>query len=423
MAESARSGLWKALGPGVLFTGAAVGVSHLVQSTRAGAAHGFGLLLVVVVANLVKYPAFRFGPQYAAATNRSLLEGYRRQGIWALGVYGVLTVGTMFTVEAAVTLVTAGLAKFLLGVDVSPLFLSAILIGLSAGILAAGKYAWLDRISKVVVGTLALSTVAATALALPAIDWGAMTFWPAAWDAPTIFFVVALAGWMPSAIDVAVWQSLWTLAREKDSRHRPTMRESMVDFHLGYWATAFLAVCFVVLGAGVMHGRGVELADSAGGFAAQVIDLYASTLGEWSRPIIAVAAFATMFSTTLTVVDGFPRALAVLAARLRGPEEQGGVEEEQRAQRLVYWGSMATLAVGALVIIWLLLASLKTMVDLATTLSLLTAPVLAWLNHRAVLRPEVPEHMRPAGWLVLASWIGILVLGAVAVYYLWLKLA
>jgi cation:H+ antiporter len=320
------SGLRKALGPGVLFTGAAVGVSHLVQSTRAGAVYGFALLLIVVLANVAKYPAFRFGPQYAAATNRSLLEGYRRQGRWALLVYAALTVGTMFTVEAAVTLVTAGLAKHLFGLELSPLVVSAALIAVCGGILAAGKYHWLDRISKVVVSVLAVSTVAATAIALPAIDFGAVSFWPERWDAPTVFFVVALMGWMPSAIDVAVWQSLWTLAREKDTAHRPTMRESMFDFHLGYWGTAFLAVCFVLLGAGTIFGRGIDLSDTAGGFAAQVVDLYAATLGEWSRPIIAVSAFATMFSTTLTVVDGFPRALAVLVARRR----RGAARPRQR---------------------------------------------------------------------------------------------
>ena len=416
--DGRRSGLLLALGPGVLFTGAAVGVSHLVQSTRAGAAFGLAMLAIVLLANVAKYPAFRFGPQYAAATNRSLLEGYRRQGKWALVVYALLTLGTMFTVEAAVTLVTAGLAKHLLGLDASPLVVSAVLIAICSGILAAGKYHWLDRISKVVVAVLALSTIAATVLALPSVNFSEARFWPESFDLRTVAFIVALMGWMPSAIDVAVWQSLWTLAREKDTGHRPSMRESMFDFHLGYWGTAFLAVCFVLLGAGVMHGRGIVLADSAGGFAAQVVDLYASTLGDWSRPIIAVSAFATMFSTTLTVVDGFPRALAVLAARFRSPEEADGVDEERREHRWVYWGSMLVLGVGALVIISLLLRSLSAMVDLATTLSLLTAPVLAWLNHRAVLAPEVPAEMRPAPWLVAASWAGIVFLGGFAIYYL-----
>lgn len=48
--------LLKTLGPGLLYAGAAVGVSHLVQSTRAGASYGFELIWVVIVANIIKYP-------------------------------------------------------------------------------------------------------------------------------------------------------------------------------------------------------------------------------------------------------------------------------------------------------------------------------------------------------------------------------
>ena len=53
--------LLKTLGPGILFASTAIGVSHLVQSTRAGAEFGFGLVLVVILANLFKYPFFEFG--------------------------------------------------------------------------------------------------------------------------------------------------------------------------------------------------------------------------------------------------------------------------------------------------------------------------------------------------------------------------
>ena len=46
--------LWRSLGPGLVWAGTAVGVSHLVQSTRAGAGYGFSLLLIVLLANLLK---------------------------------------------------------------------------------------------------------------------------------------------------------------------------------------------------------------------------------------------------------------------------------------------------------------------------------------------------------------------------------
>ena len=97
-----RRGWLKALGPGLLFAAVSVGVSHLVQSTRAGAGYGFTLLWIVLLALVLKYPLFEFGQRYAAGTGTSLLEGYRRQGRWSLVLYLLLTLCTMFTVLAAV---------------------------------------------------------------------------------------------------------------------------------------------------------------------------------------------------------------------------------------------------------------------------------------------------------------------------------
>ena len=68
------------LGPGLLFAGAAIGVSHLVQSTKAGAEFGFGLLWALLLVHLFKYPFFQFGPRYAAATGETLLDGYKKLG-------------------------------------------------------------------------------------------------------------------------------------------------------------------------------------------------------------------------------------------------------------------------------------------------------------------------------------------------------
>ncbi len=412
--------LLRALGPGVLFTGAAVGVSHLVQSTRAGATYGFSLIGLVLLANLAKLPAFRFGPLYATATRTSLLEGYRRQGRWALAVYALMTLGTMFTVQAAVTVVTAGLAKALFGLAASPLWISAVLLALAAALLGSGGYRWLDRVGKVVVVVLALSTLAATVLALPRIDFGAVRLLPdaASLGPADIAFMAALAGWMPSAIDVSVWQSLWTLARSEETGAAPSARGLAFDFYVGYLGTAILALCFLTLGAAVLGGRAIEAAP--GRFAAQVIDVYARTLGGWSRPLIGAAALATMFSTTLTVVDGFPRAIAVLFDRFRGAEEPGETARADRSR--IYWAALAVLFAGSLIILAFFAHSMPALVDLATTLSFLSAPVLSLLNHRAVLGPEVAPESRPRPWLVWASVLGIAFQALFALYFLYLSI-
>ena len=416
--KGARGGFWAALGPGLLFAGAAVGVSHLVQSTRAGAVYGLSLAIFVVLANLLKYPAFSFAPRYAAATGTSLLEAYRRQGRWALWLYAAVTVGTMFAVQAAVTLVTAGLAEALFGGALGPLGYAAAITGFAALTAAVGGFAALDRAMKVIMAALTLSTLAATAMALPRVDWSGPWLPSGGFGPEDVFFVVALCGWMPTALDIGVWHSLWTLARRQQTGHAPSVREVMLDFDVGYVGTAILALCFLVLGAGVMHGSGAALAASPGGFANQVIALYTESLGAWSRPVIATAAFGVMLSTVLTVVDGFPRALARLVERFRGEEAPG---EGAARSRRAYPIALATVSLGSLALLGGFQGGLKALVDLATTLSFLTAPVFAVLNHLAMRSPWMPAAARPGRGLMALSAAGIAAQAAFAIYYVWLR--
>jgi Mn2+/Fe2+ NRAMP family transporter len=413
----------KALGPGLLWAGAAVGVSHLVQSTRAGASFGLELLGLVIIANVFKYPAFSFGPRYAAATGTSLLEGYRRQGLWALVLYTILTLGTMFIIQAVVTVVTAGIGAALLGWSGSAavLQLTIFLIAICAVILFVGDYRWLDRVIKVVVALFTLSTLVATALVLPRVDWATVRLLPSAGlfsDPASVVFMVALVGWMPSAFDLSIWHSLWTLARRQETQYAATVDEALLDFNIGYLGTAFLAFCFVALGAGVMYHSGTRFPESAAGFANQVIALYTETLGGWSKPLIGLAAFTVMFSTTLTVVDGFPRALATLVARFKEPEVPDRVSPINQS---VYWISLVVLGLGSIGIVWFLLRSLVALVDLATVLSFLTAPFLAWLNHQVILAKEMPKAHRPGLPMVIYSWMGIIFSTAFALYFLWVR--
>ncbi len=414
---SRRNFVSQTLGPGLLFAGAAVGVSHLVQSTRAGALYGLGLVLVIVVANIFKYPAFSFGPRYAAATGTSLLDGYRRQGLWALLLYAALTVATMFTVLAAVTLVTTGLAKALFALDVGMPLLATLTLLLCAGLLAVGRYRLLDGLMKVIVSALTLMTLAATILVLPKIDWATARPWltAAQWDPAALAFLAPLIGWMPSGLDVSVWSSLWTLAKRRDTGHASTVREVLLDFRVGYIGTALLAVCFVLLGAGVLHGSGSEIAASPGAFANQVISLYTETLGAWSRYLIGGCAFAVMFSTTLAVLDGFPRALSALAHSFRGAEVPGEIPTGR-----VYWGALVIIAAGAALLIATVAASrdFRVLIDIATAITFMTAPLLALLNHRAMFASEVPEAARPGAGMRWFSLISVALFGGFAVLWL-----
>lgn len=412
--------LRRALGPGLIWAGAAIGVSHLVQSTRAGAEAGYGLVGVVVVALILKYPFFEYGPRYAAATGESLVDGYRRIGTWAVWLYLLLTLATAFIVDAAIVLFTGFLLLSVLGIEASPAVAGGFVYLLCGLLLWVGRYRLLDRTMKVILAALAASTLVAAAVALPRADFGTAALVPRIGPGGAVgfAFVLALAGWMPSAIDVSVWSSLWTLAKDASDRARTSVAAARADFLVGYVGTAVLAFCFLTLGAAVMHGSGREFSSSGFGFSLQLVDLYGRTLGAWSRPFILAAVLTTMLSTSLAVVDGFPRAIArsaevLLRERVPDVEAGGGGR--------IYWAAMA--AIGALVVAVLsaLTGSLTGMVDFATIVSFLTAPVLGYLNLRAVTSPDFPAEYRPRRGMLVLSWVGLAVLGGFGAVYLgWL---
>ena len=230
-----------ALGPGLVMAGAAIGVSHLVQSTRAGAEYGYVAAVLILAACLFKYPFLEYGPRYAAATGESLLDGYRRLGSWATGVFGLLTVGTMFIVLAGVTAVTAGLMGWLAGTTPNLTLWSGVVLGTCIVILMWGRYQLLDRVMKVIMALLAVSTVVAAVAAVvgPSPEMVETPAGPGALLTTSgIAFSLALMGWMPVPIDMAAWHSLWTLERERDTGTHLTAPDRIRRL-IGLMAVAF----------------------------------------------------------------------------------------------------------------------------------------------------------------------------------------
>lgn len=403
-----------ALGPGILFAGAAIGVSHLVQSTRAGAGYGFELLWAVVLAMALKYPFFEFAHRYTVATGRSLLQGYQGLGTWALALFMLIVTVSSFITVAAVTIVTAGLLGALLQVQISLVLLSLGLFLLVMGILGLGRYRLLDGMMKTMVLVLAILTLVAVGVAVGHGPVGAPDFSaPEIWTVGGLTFLLALMGWMPAPIDIGVWPSLWILEKGRGRHELPSMSQARLDFNLGYVGTGVLAVAFVSFGALVMFGTGQEF--SAGGlsFAKQLIQMYTTTFGDWSRWLIALVAFITMFSTTLTCLDGYARTLAGGVTLLWG--------SGQRIPARLYGWFMPALAGLSLAVIAFFMGSMRTLVDLATVLAFLTAPLVAWLNYRVVRSPRVPAEHRPGPVLVVLSWAGILYLAGFSLVWLYVR--
>ena len=242
------------LGPGILYAGAAIGVSHLVQSTRAGAVYGFYLIGIIVLTNIIKYPFFEISPIYTSKKRKNLLEGYLELHPAVLVIFMLIMLSTFLIIVSAITLVTAGLASLLIPIDLSLNSWIVLMSVLSVLIIYFGHYKHLKVFTRYVVLMLAIFCIIAVIMALT--ESREFSFYlgnPLDFnDAVDIAFLLALIGWMPAPMELSAWHSSWAMAENNP----PSYKDAMMDFKTGYWGTMVLAVSFLTLGSIVMFGSG-----------------------------------------------------------------------------------------------------------------------------------------------------------------------
>ncbi|MCB0356372.1 MAG: Nramp family divalent metal transporter [Bdellovibrionales bacterium] len=399
------------MGPGLLMAGAAIGVSHIVQSTRAGANFGFQLAFIIVIANLFKYPFFEFGHRYSVATGQNLLNGYEKLGKPFLIGFFILNIFTSIGTMAGVTYVTGALAYNLFGQMGSVTMWSGILLLLCGGVLTIGHYKWLDHFMKVIMLILFVATLTAFFVAVvngPVANKEFIN--PSPFNIVTLPFLIALMGWMPAPVETSVWQSLWVQAKNRNQQHNMSWQEAKLDFNFGYISTAVLALIFLALGALVMNGTGTVFSDAGGTFAAQVVNLYTQSLGAWSKPIIAFAAFFTMFSTTLTCFDAYPRSLTAAFELIW--------KNIKFNDRRLYYFWLLWAGLGGFLVISLFVTNLKSLVDFVTIAAFLTAPIFAAMNYKLIFSDHMPTQFRPNRWIKWLCWIGLIYLFGFSLIFL-----
>ncbi|MCH2199664.1 MAG: divalent metal cation transporter [Flavobacteriales bacterium] len=412
--------LLKVIGPGILFASTAIGVSHLVQSTRAGAVYGFGLLWAVVLANLMKYPFFEFGSRYANVSGTSIIDGYRKMGHWMFYAYVIVTIGSMFFVTAAVTAVTVGflsqlfmLETFFEGANIMHTA-TIVLVVIISSVLMRGGYKTLDKLIKIIGSVLLITTLIAFVAVLikgPNTSDISIVSPDIINDENAFFFVIALMGWMPTAVDLSTWNSLWTLERIKETGYRPKLKETLLDFNTGYLISALLSICFITLGAFLIYGTTEEMPAKSGAFAGRVISLYTEVMGGWSKWLISAAGFSIMFGTCIAVFDGYAR-----SAEKVGEIIFTDSNKELNPAKAYRWCIFIT-AIITMAIVIFAGGNLKSLVDLATTISFIIAPVIAGANLYLVTK-GLGKEGHPPTWLRILAYFGVAFLTVFSVIYL-----
>lgn len=396
----------KALGPGILMASAAVGGSHIVSSTQAGAIYGWQLALVILLINIFKYPFFRFGSQYTMENDKSLIEGYAEKGKGWLAIFFILNIFSAIVNTAGVGILCAAILYniFPNGFGLSISQLTTIIIVIIWAMLLIGGYKFLDSLAKWVMTALTIATVVAVVIALfkhreYAPDFEA----PTPWRMAALPFIVSLMGWMPCPIEISAINSMWSI--EKRKQVKMSEADAIFDFNTGYIGTAILALIFCALGALIQFGSGEEVQSASAAYIAQFVNMYASVLGEWSRFLITLIAFLCIFGTVITVIDGYSRANNE-ALRLL-------LDKKEASQKALY-GWMTLTAVIGLVIVYLFAGNVATMLRFAMIASFITTPFFAYLNYSLVNNKE--HQVKP--WLKRLSIIGLVYLFGFALFFI-----
>ncbi|HDZ14540.1 MAG TPA: divalent metal cation transporter [Pricia sp.] len=408
----------KNLGPGLLFASMAIGTSHLVLSTKAGAQFGWIMILPILLANILKYPFFEFGIRYTNITERTLIEGYLNRGKNYLWFYALITLISTFTILAALYTVTAGLFSTLF--DLSDLSTITIALGLFVCIslvLIIGRYSFLEKSLKFVVTILFVALLVTTLLVIfkGRVQQVADFSPPPIFNNVGILFLISLMGWMPTTVEASSWVSLWSVEKWKGDNYKPSLKESLQEFNFGYFSTALLAIFFMIIGWFTLYGTNTILSGNAVTFADQVVRLFTIHIGPWAYIFIAVSAFATLFSSCMTAHDAIARVSLDIIDLLFPNKKLSG-------KKIYFTLAIVVLAVINFVVISVFSANMGQLVGLATFVSFIVAPIVGYMNLKNVMSDEIPFSQRPSEGLQWLTYAGILFLSLFSMYYFYIVL-
>ena len=408
------SGVLSRFGPAIMMAATAVGVSHLVYSTQAGANYGFSLAWLIALIVVLKYPCFHFAVDYASATGQSLVTAYSRISRLALAWLVIGFCVDMFISVGAVSMVTAGLLISVFDIRLPAPQVAVGLMVLSAVVLLNGQYARAEKLVKILVYTFSALTVVATLFALPLLgsdDRG--VFAALTPDRSLAIFVIAMAGWMPMPTNGAVLYSEWVCERRKIESGFD-YRRALNDFRNGYGLTLVLALCFVVMGTAVLFDTGRDVPATPAGFATELFGIFTTAIGKWSYPVITAAGVAVIWSTQVALMDVLPR----VSDRLVGILQRRPADAPARFKMF-----LLVQVVGVSIILLFLMGNFTSFIYFATSMGFVAGPAIAYYNYRAVTSADVSGTYRPNASLVAWNWISVITLAAFAIAFLWTSLA
>lgn len=397
----------------MLFAASAVGVSHLIQSTRAGAAFGSGMVLVIILICLVKYPFFLFGAHYTAVTGNTIIEGYRKLGRWLLFVIFCVYVFELPFAIAGISVVAAGILISSLDLQANDRLVALVLVTSCLAFTALGRYRFLERASRVLVLLFVTCIIVGTGVTVASnINHYSLSLQPMAPIRENLLFLVALAGWMPTGVGGALGISLWIHAKNQRIGRNLSLKEVRFDFNFSYAIVVLTAVCFSLLGTYALTSGLHELEGSSIEFADRLFAIFMGSFPAWLHVVMIVGANVVMLSSLPVVVDLLPRLGTTLLASL------GLTGQDKTDSSRVYLAFVVYELASVSLVLLMSTGPFTSFIDLVTSLGFLAAPIIAFLNHKVMFSGDLDADRQPSRFLRYWSVAAICLLSVISLFYI-----
>ena len=419
MQLSKISKIQKIIGPGLLFASNAIGTSHLILATRAGAHYGMIFFWIIGAALILKYPFFEFGIRYTNATGKHLLQGYKELGQWAVCLFLVVIVTAMFAVTGAIGAVCGGLLNTIFGFSSSSVSISvACILAFTSSLLIVGKYSLLDNVIKLI-SIILLITVSIVFISVildgPAHTKSLVDFNAQIGSGLGLALTISLIGFMPTGLEISAIQSIWSVEKIRQTNYTPSLKESLFDFNLGYAFTSILAFMFLTIGAFTVFGSGQLLNGNSVEFSSKLLNIFSSKSGVWSYVILSIAAFGTIYGTLIVSMDAFSRSFVLGLQTLRNSSDN----HSENQFTSYYRATILLIAGGGFLLFKQFPGSMINILEAATICIFLTSPIIAFLNFKLIKHPSIPTSHQPKTWLIVLSIIGLITGIIFTLFYLY----
>ncbi|MFP4217931.1 MAG: Nramp family divalent metal transporter [Salinarchaeum sp.] len=410
-------------GPSMMWALISIGGSHIVLGPEMAATFGLFAIWVFGLIYVVKYGAWELGIRYNYGAGGNPIEAYDQlpgPHNW-MQWFAVLVFGIMYTgITASVGMSSAALAAAVTPLSVPQAFV--LLVGGAGVLVFFTRYGLLEKvligfttalgallILGVVVGPPAGDVVAQTAFSLDLGGNRAITF---------VALFAAAAGFAPTGFSTSVLIGSWSMAKGEGAqqlRQRgvdPTnsayhdyikawIKTGRRDFNIGYLLSFVLLAAMIILATNVLYPDPPGDAN----FAVAVGNILSESFGPWSFWAMMIGAFAALYSTVITLLDGASRAVGdILPMAMDRPEMDSEPIRRAVLAAIVIVSSATVLILGNIPV--------TAVVYIAAILAV--TEIIFYPANWYVVKHNLPEAFHPSRtWVVyyVISLIAVLIFG------------